>query len=110
MYWGGEMTIVAYGRNEALGVCRTEHVHPTLLSVAAQQVLAAISLAATWFVLVAQLRPCSAPTGTFYLKIKTKMPCPTRPACLLAFVRLSVSLSICRAPCQEVGKGCRSHV
>ena len=37
VYWAGEMTIVAYGRNEVLGVCRTEHVHPTLLSVVAQQ-------------------------------------------------------------------------
>jgi hypothetical protein len=38
VYSMGEMTIVAYGRNEVLGVCRTEHVHPTLLSVVAHQV------------------------------------------------------------------------
>jgi len=38
VYAAGEMTLVAYGRNEVLGVCRTEHVHPTLLSVVAQQV------------------------------------------------------------------------
>jgi hypothetical protein len=38
VYFMGEMTIVAYGRNEVLGVCRTEHVHPTLLSVVAHQV------------------------------------------------------------------------
>ncbi|GFH08380.1 WD_REPEATS_REGION domain-containing protein, partial [Haematococcus lacustris] len=37
VYWAGEMTLVAYGRNEVLGVCRTEHVHPTLLSVMAIQ-------------------------------------------------------------------------
>lgn len=37
VYWAGEMTIVAYGRNEVLGVCRTEHMHPTLLSVVAQE-------------------------------------------------------------------------
>lgn len=38
IYYAGELTLVAYGRNEILGVCRTEHVHPTLLSVVAQQV------------------------------------------------------------------------
>jgi intraflagellar transport protein 172 len=38
IYHSGELTLVAYGRNEILGVCRTEHVHPTLLSVVAQQV------------------------------------------------------------------------
>uniref|UniRef100_A0A7S3QV19 Intraflagellar transport protein 172 homolog n=1 Tax=Dunaliella tertiolecta TaxID=3047 RepID=A0A7S3QV19_DUNTE len=37
IYYAGELTLVAYGRNEILGVCRTEHVHPTLLSVVAQQ-------------------------------------------------------------------------
>jgi len=40
IYYAGELTLVAYGRNEILGVCRTEHVHPTLLSVVAQQVRA----------------------------------------------------------------------
>jgi hypothetical protein len=38
------MHVVAYGRNEVLGVVRAEYVHPTLLSVAAQQVQACIVL------------------------------------------------------------------
>mmetsp|Transcript_26109 Transcript_26109/g.57041 ORF Transcript_26109/g.57041 Transcript_26109/m.57041 type:complete len:1764 (+) Transcript_26109:195-5486(+) len=37
VYYAGELTIVAYGRNEVLGVCRTEHLHPTLLSVVVQE-------------------------------------------------------------------------
>lgn len=33
VYFAGELLIVEYGRNEVLGVCRTEHMNPYLLSV-----------------------------------------------------------------------------
>eukprot|EP00983_Pelagomonas_calceolata_P073776 1152272-Pelagomonas_calceolata.AAC.18 len=46
IYYAGELTLVAYGRNEILGVCRTEHVHPTLLSVVAQQLFSTQTVAA----------------------------------------------------------------
>jgi intraflagellar transport protein 172 len=36
IYYNGELTLIMYGRNAVLGVCRTEHLHPTLISVVAQ--------------------------------------------------------------------------
>ncbi|GAX77698.1 hypothetical protein CEUSTIGMA_g5141.t1 [Chlamydomonas eustigma] len=41
VYFSGELTIVMYGKNAILGVCRTEHLHPTLISVVAQEGLVA---------------------------------------------------------------------
>ena len=33
VYSGGELTLVQYGQNEVLGVCRTEHMSSYLISV-----------------------------------------------------------------------------
>ncbi len=33
LYRGGELSLVEYGRNEVLGVCRTEYMSPYLISV-----------------------------------------------------------------------------
>lgn len=41
VYHSGELTLVMYGRNAVLGVCRTEHLHPTLISVVAQDAVVA---------------------------------------------------------------------